>query len=85
MIKLVGEMKEHRNQLRQVEEATSFDEESVRAISTAIANSEIEMTVLRIKAQNQINSLFSVEQLEQLKSLRAEAGRQSPSAGTYRE
>lgn len=75
---LMDEMREQRQQLRQAEEATTFDEEAVRTIATAMAQVEIERTIARVKIQTEINAILSAEQLAQLQTLRAAERRQPP-------
>lgn len=78
MIKLMDEMKGKRQQLRQAEKGTTFNEESIRALATDISKIEIELTVSRVRTQNQINAVLTAEQLELLQNLRGAEGERQP-------
>ncbi len=57
-------------QLRQAEQAAKFDEKEVRTIATNQAQLITEMTVVRVRTQNQIHSLLTPEQRAIAKKLR---------------
>jgi Spy/CpxP family protein refolding chaperone len=67
---LMEKLAAYRQQLHDAAQAATFDEAAVRAIATNLAQAEIELTVARARAHNQINALLTTEQRALAEKLR---------------
>src|SRR5688572_14481246 len=69
---LVERARTAREAQRQAMEATSFNESSVRAAMSAVAEVEADLAVQQARLQSEIHELLTVEQQQRLEKIRAD-------------
>jgi Spy/CpxP family protein refolding chaperone len=60
-------------QLRKAEQATSFDEKAMRAITARLADNEADMIVSRVDSRNRISAVLTPAQRDQVKKMDPDA------------
>ena len=65
-------MREYQEQMRQLTDEATFDENAIRTIAEKKAKIQVEMAVSRARMHSQIHEIMSPEQQELAKDLRSE-------------